>query len=124
VFPPRRGLCTKIPVKWPPERGCVEDQPQLLDFLGLLRLVEDDTAALLDFFCKAPRRAADRIGVWKMRELYPGAVRTPLPYRVSSKRRTALYFVSTLSTALPQVRVQQSPFTRTPLSQLKSAGVE
>ena len=28
------------------ERGCVADQPQHLHFIGLLRLVEDDTAAL------------------------------------------------------------------------------
>jgi len=29
------------------ERGCVEDQPQHPGFLNALRLVEDDTAALL-----------------------------------------------------------------------------
>ena len=45
------------------ERGCVEDQPQHLntpEFRELLRLVEDDTAALRVFKTRSSVYCADR----------------------------------------------------------------
>jgi len=38
------------------ERGCVEDQPQHLPVSSMLRLVEDDTAALLSKSVNEPDR--------------------------------------------------------------------